>query len=307
MLDLSIIIVNWNGKDLVRRCIEAVRATTERIRYEVIVVDNNSSDGSQEFIRSAFPDVTLIENTDNAGFAHANNQGMAVATGRYLLLLNSDAFVNPGTLDAMVAFMDAHPEAGMSACKLLYEDGRLQPSAYAFPSLRTELYTAFQLDKLFARSREFGQYLMTWWDFDDVRPVDSVMGAFMLARREAVEAVGPMDESYFMYSEEVDWCFRFRRAGWQILYNPAVTTVHLWGGSSGGVRLEMFLQLYRSKVLFFRKNYGPLHAQLLKLILGLGCLLRIGPGLIYYRFTGDSSKRDKHQAFRALWGALPAF
>lgn len=307
MLDVSIIIVNWNGKDLMRRCLDAVIATTRRVSYEVIVVDNASTDGSQDFLKQTYPDVRLIENTDNAGFAGANNQGMAISEGRYVLLLNSDAFVGEGTIDTMVQFMDEHPDAGMSACKLLYDDGRLQPSAYAFPSLLTELYTALQLDKVFARSREFGKYLMTWWDFDEVREVDTVMGAFMLVRREVVDQVGVMDTSYFMYSEEFDWCYRIKQQGWKILYNPAVQTVHLWGGSSQRVRVEMFLQLYRSKVTFFRKHYGAVSANLLKLILGIGCLLRIGPGMIYYRRSSDPNKREKHRAFQQLLQALPAF
>jgi hypothetical protein len=224
-----------------------------------------------------------------------------------VLLLNSDAFVQEQTIDTMVKFMDEHPEAGMSACKLLYEDGRLQPSCYAFPSLRTEFYTALQLDKVFRRSREFGQYLMTWWDFGDMRDVDTVMGAFMLVRRAVIEQVGAMDESYFMYSEEFDWCYRIKKQGWKILYNPAVQTIHLWGGSSQRVRVEMFLQLYRSKVAFFRKHYGALSARLLKLILGFGCLLRVGPGMLYYRRSADPNQREKHAAFQKLLQVLPAF
>lgn len=307
MVDLSIIIVNWNAADLLARCLRSVQNTAKTIRYEMIVVDNNSTDGSQQMLQRDFPDVKLIANRENAGFARANNQGIAISQGRYLLLLNSDAFVKENTLDHMVAFMDEHAEAGMSACKLVYEDGRLQPSCYSFPSLLTELYTALQLDKAFPRSPEFGKYLMTYWDFDEVRAVDSVMGAFMLARRAAVDQVGMMDESYFMYSEEMDWCFQFKKHGWQILYDPSVETIHLWGGSSKRVRLEMFLQLYRSKVLFFRKNYGRVSALALKGVLGFGCLLRIGPGMIYYLRASDTTQREKHQAFRQLLQALPAF
>ncbi len=307
MLDLSIIIVNWNAQDLLEKCLRCVQATTRRVSYEIIVVDNASSDDSAAMVRRDFPDVVLIENRQNVGFAGANNQGMQVAQGRYWLLLNSDAFVEENTLDAMVAFMDAHPEAGMSACKLLYEDRRLQPSCYAFPTLKTEFYTALQLDKLFPKSPEFGGFLMTFWDFNDVRAVDAVMGAFMLVRREAVAQAGMMDDSYFMYSEEVDWCYRFKKAGWKILYNPAVQAVHLWGGSSKQVRVEMFLQLHRSKIEFFRKNYGGLSALLLKGIMGFGALLRVGPGAVYYLTSSDPAKRQKHEAFRRLLTALPAF
>jgi GT2 family glycosyltransferase len=307
MLDLSIIIVNWNAQALLRDCLEHVHKTVTQTQYEIIVIDNNSTDGSQDMLKRDFPAVRLIENTDNAGFAHANNQGMAISQGRYILLLNSDAFVGENTIDTMIQFMDARPQAGMSACQLLNQDGSLQPSCYSFPSLTTEFYTALQLDKLFPRSPEFGRYLMTYWDFDAVRSVDAVMGAFMLVRREVVDQVGMMDDSYFMYSEEFDWCYRIRQHGWDILYNPAVQTVHLWGGSSQQVRIEMFLQLYRSKVRFFRKNYGARSARLLKLVIGFGCLLRIGPGAVYYLRAASPEKREKHRAFQQLLRTLPAF
>ncbi len=307
MLDLSIIIVNWNAQELLTRCLRGVQSTAQHISYEIIVIDNASTDGSVAMVRHDFPDVLLIENTENVGFAGANNQGMQIAQGRYSLLLNSDAFVEDHTLDTMVAFMDAHPEAGMSACKLLYEDRRLQPSCYTFPTLKTEFYTALQLDKLFPQSPEFGGFLMTFWDFNDVRDVEVVMGAFMLVRREAVAQVGMMDDSYFMYSEEVDWCYRFKKAGWKILYNPAVQTVHLWGGSSQQVRVEMFLQMHRSKIEFFRKNYGGLSSLLLKCIMGFGALLRVGPGAAYYLTSSNPAKRQKHEAFRRLLTSLPTF
>ncbi len=307
MLDLSIIIVNWNTQALLRKCLEHVQTTVKAATYEIIVVDNRSTDGSQGMIKADFLDVQLIENDENVGFAGANNQGMAQAQGRYFLLLNSDAFVEADTIDTMIQFMDDHPEAGMSACKLLYEDRRLQPSAYAYPTLKTELYNALQLNRFFPKNREFGKQAMTYWDFNDVRSVDALMGAFMLVRREAVEQVGMMDASYFMYSEEIDWCYRFQQQGWQILYNPAVQTVHLWGGTSDQIRVEMFLQLYRSKVKYFRKNYGRLSATALKFILGFGCLLRIGPGMIYYLRAASPEQREKHRAFRQLLLDLPAY
>jgi GT2 family glycosyltransferase len=304
MLDVSIIIVNWNGKDLLTRCIQAVQSTVKQVAYETIVIDNASSDGSQAMVRQAFPDVILIENAENAGFASANNQGMAIAQGRYLLLLNSDAFVEDNTVDGMAAFMDAHPEAGMSGCKLLYEDRRLQPSAYQFPTLKTELYIALQLNALFPRSREFGQFAMTWWDFNDVREVEAIMGAFMLVRREAYTEVGGMDTGFFMYSEEIDWCIRFQRAGWKTLYNPAVQAVHLWGGSSKRIREEMFIQLHRSKVQFFRKHYGAFSAGVLKGIIGFSCLLRIIPGAVLYRVLRRSSGGEKLMLYRRLLAHL---
>lgn len=305
--DVSIIIVNWNGKDLLRRCLTAVEQTLGDIDAEIFVVDNASTDGSQAMVRGAFPRVRLIENSENLGFAGANNQAMRLSRGRYVLLLNSDAFVREGTIPEMVAFMDRTPDAGVASCKLLYEDGSLQRSCYAFPTLWTEFCIAVGLDKLFPRSRWFGQFLMTYWDYDDVRPVDGVMGAFMLVRAAALSEVGLMDEQYFMYSEEVDWCYRFRQKGWKTYFYPYVDAVHLWGGSTRQVRVEMLVQLYRSRTRFFRKFHGHAAAALLKAIIGLNGLLRVGPGLLYYRLTRTPSADDKLRAFSQLLRELPGF
>jgi GT2 family glycosyltransferase len=307
MLDVSILVVNWNGRDLLSRCLQCVEATIKNVNYETIVVDNASTDGSQEMVEKQFPKVKLIQNTGNVGFATANNQAMEVAQGRYVLLLNSDAFVKDGTIDTMVAFMDKHPEAGMSACKLLYEDGTVQPSCFLFPTLETEFYIAVGLEKLFPNSPTFGKYMMRGWDHNDMREVDVILGAFMLVRREAIEQVGMMDPSYFMYSEEVDWCYRFKASGWKIYATPETEAVHIWGGTSQQVRAEMLVHLYRSRVLFFRKHYGKLSVSLLKLILGLNFILRIVPGYLYYLTRKNPQAVQKHQAFRRLLVALPGF
>ncbi len=295
MLDLSIIIVNWNGQDLLRKCLEHVQQTARNISYEIIVVDNASTDGSQAMVQHEFPDVQLIENSENTGFATANNQGIAISQGRYVLLLNSDAFVNDETLDTMVAFMDEHPEAGMAGCKLFYEDGRLQPSCSRFPTLASELYATLGLEKLFPKSQIFGQHLMLHWDYNDVRDVEVVMGAFMLVRRQVIDEVGVMDERYFMYSEEVDWCFRIKQQGWKILFNPDAQAVHLWGGTAGRVSSLMHVQMYRSKVQYFRKNHGVLSAGLLKIMIGLGCIIRLGPGVLQHLARRNQTTRIKSQ------------
>jgi len=305
-VDVSIIVVNWNGRGLLARCLQCVESTVKQVRYEVIVVDNASTDGSQEMVKCDFPNTRLIENTQNVGFAAANNQGMEIAQGRFVLLLNSDAFVKDGTVDTMVAFMDAHPEAGMAGCKLLYDDGRLQRSCTSFPSLATELYSAIKLDKLLPKSPIFGKYRLSYWNFDDIREVDVIMGAFMMVRREAIDQVGAMDASYFMYSEEVDWCYRFKNQGWKILYYPEVEAIHLWGGTSKQVQLEMFVQMYQSRIHFFRKNYGRFSVFLLKILLYLNCVLRVGLGRIYYLRETSPQLRQKQDAFWRLLRVLPS-
>ncbi len=307
MLDVSIIIVNWNGRDLLARCLQRVESTVKQAACEVIVVDNASTDGSQAMVKRDFPKVKLIENTDNGGFARANNQGMEISQGRYVLLLNSDAFVKAGTVDTMVAFMDAHPEASMAGCKLLYEDGTVQPSVSRFPTLETEFYTAVGLEKLFPNSPLFGKYLMRYWDHNDLREVDVILGAFMMARREAIEQVGTMDARFFMYSEEVDWCYRFKKAGWKIYSTPETEAVHLWGGTSQQVRAQMMVQLYRSRVQFFRKHYGSVTTVLLKGILALNFVARVVPGYLYYLTKHNPQAIEKHQAIQRLLVSLPSF
>jgi len=304
-LDLSIIIVNWNTRDLLARCLRSIYDTTSNLDFEVVVVDNASTDGSQEMVRQEFSDVSLIANTENLGFAKANNQAIRRNQKRYVLLLNSDTFVRENTIEQVVAFMDAHPEAGMTGCKLLYEDGRLQPSCSTFPTLFTEFCIATGLDKLFPKSPLFGKYRMTYWDFDDVRQVDVILGAFMLVRATAINEVGLMDERYFMYSEEVDWCYQFKEKGWKIYFYPDVEAVHLWGGSIKRIRAKMLIQMYRSRIAFFRKYYGRRSADLLKLIVGFSCLLRIVPGAWCYRRADNPHIRQKHQAFWRLLRALP--
>ncbi len=307
MLDLSIIVVNWNGKDLLAKCLQCVESTVKKVSYETYVVDNASTDGSQEMVRRDFPTVKLIANTANVGFATANNQAMKVAEGRYILLLNSDAFVNENTLDTMVEFMDAHPDAGMSSCKLLYGDGSLQRSCATFPTLVTELFIALGLDKLFPNSQLFGKYLMTDWDYNDTRTVDVIMGAFMMVRGDLIPKIGMMDEAFFMYSEEVDWCFRFKMAGSKVYFCPDVTCVHLWGGSSKAVKVESLLRLYQARVQFFRKHYGRLSAFCYKIILSFNALVRVGPGALYYLTRDNPASQQKHYAFRQLLRAIPGF
>jgi GT2 family glycosyltransferase len=305
MTDLSVVIVNWNTREFLSRCLRSVYDTTPDLDFEVIVVDNGSTDGSQEMVRQEFPGVGLIVNTENRGFAKANNQAIRRSRGRYVLLLNSDAFVRENAIEHTIAFMDGHPEAGMAGCKLLFEDGRLQPSCYAFPTLFTEFLIAVGLDRLLPRSRLFGKYGMTYWDFDDIREVDVILGAFMLVRATAIDDVGLMDERYFMYSEEVDWCYRLREKGWKIYFYPHVEAVHLGGGSTRRVRAEMLIRLYGSRIEFFRKHHGRLSARLLKLVIGFNCLLRIGPGAWYYFQSDDPRIRQKHRAFLRLLRVLP--
>ncbi len=255
-MDISIIIVNWNTRDILGDCLGSVYSDAPRPDCETIVVDNASGDGSAEMVEREFPQVRLIRNGENRGFAAANNQGIAVARGRYILLLNSDTLLIEDVLRKAVEFGDSHPKAAVAGCRVLNPDGTLQRTCFMFPSVLNMLLAATYLYKLMPRSRFFGRERMTWWDRNDERQVDVVTGCFMLVRREAIEQVGAMDERFFMYAEETDWCYRFKQAGWQVWFTPCGRIVHLGGQSSKPVKGAMLIQLRLSILGFMKKHSG---------------------------------------------------
>jgi len=255
-MDVTIIIVNWNTSETLRKCLSSVYQSTKRIDYEVIVIDNASQDGSPDMIKAEFPQVHLVQNKKNAGFAAANNQGMAIAKGRYVLLLNSDTVILKNAIYKTVKFADAHPEAAVIGCRVLNPDRSLQPTCFMFPSVLNMILSCTYLYKLFPRNKFFGRERMTWWDRRTIREVDVVTGCFMLVRREAIESVGMMDEQFFMYGEETDWCYRFKQAGWKILFTPDAEIIHIGGQTSKYIRIEAALQLRGSILRFIRKHYS---------------------------------------------------
>lgn len=265
-MDVSVIIINWNTKEILRDCLTSVYEQAGDIVYEVIVVDNASTDGSVEMIKSDFEQAVLIENPDNRGFARANNQGIAVAKGRYVLLLNSDTVVLDGVIAKTVDFADSHPQAGVIGCRVLNQDGTLQPTCFMYPSVLNMFLSSTYLYKLFPKSRFFGRERMTWWDRNDTREVDVVTGCFMLVRKEAIDQVGAMDERFFMYAEETDWCYRFKKSGWQIMFTPAAEIIHLGGQSTAKRPVAMIVQL-RLSILMFVKKHSGWSAQLLARVL----------------------------------------
>ena len=257
-IDVSIIIVNWNTRELVCDCIESVYKNTATVQYEIIVIDNASKDGSLDAIEKKFPQVRLIKNFSNRGFAAGNNQGMTVAKGRYILLLNSDTLVLERAIDKAVEFADTQQDIAVTGCRVLNSDQSLQPTCFMFPSIFNMVLSSTYLYKIFPKSKFFGRERMTWWNRDDVRQVDVVTGCFMLVRRQAIEQVGAMDERFFMYGEETDWCCRFKKAGWKVMFTPDAEIIHFGGQSSKIVREEMFIQLRLSILKFIEKHHGQL-------------------------------------------------
>lgn len=298
--DVSVILVNWNGCDLLERSLSALFTMTHKVTMQVIVVDNASSDGSVAMVRRQFPQATLLINSNNVGFARANNQALELVRGRYILLLNTDAFVHDGAVDGMVAFMDDHPDAGSVGCRLYYEDGMLQRSCFAFPTLATELWSVLFLDRLFSKSRYFGAYQMTYWDMNNTQPVDSLMGACIMVRSDVIRRIGLFDEQFFMYSEEIDLCYRIQKEGLRNYYLPQFSAIHLWGGSSRRVRRDSFLRLYQSRVKFFRKHYGEKVVEKYKTILLFSAFLRVSLGVILLLSRRTSDMRETIRDYGSL-------
>lgn len=306
-LDVSIIIVSWNASDLLRRSLACVYETVRTSSFEVIVVDNASDEDNVAMVRSCFPQAVVLANAENIGFGRANNQAASVARGRYLLLLNPDAFVHEHTVDRLVRFMDEHPEAGAAGPRLLYPDGRLQRSVTAFPTVQTELWMATGLDRAFPRSPIFGRFKMTYWEMDDLRPVDALMGACLIVRREVVEQIGLFDEQFFMYSEEVDLCYRLCREGLKNYYLPDITATHIWGGSSSRVPAATFMRHFRSRVQFFRKHYGEHRADLYKVVLLLSGLARVLGGPIVFALRRDRELARVYLNYLSLVRSVGSF
>ncbi len=302
-VDVTIVIVSYNTRELTLNCLHSIYEQTKNISFEVIVVDNASSDDSTEAIKKTFPKVSLVENPKNLGFAAANNQGIRQAKGRYVLLLNSDTRVLEGAIDKSVGFADSHPEAGVVGCRTLSPDGSLQYNCFMFPSLLNLVISMTRLSKGFSKNRFFGRVRLTWWDYDTVREVDVVAGCFMLVRRQALDEVGPMTEEYFMYSEDTDWCWRFHRHGWKVLYTPEPSILHVWGASSSQCFLEMKILERRSFLIFLGKKSGKLARWAANMIFFIGSLLRIsllGFRRLQRRQARESVNRQWNQAFLSL-------
>ncbi len=252
---LSICIVSWNTRELLDACLVSIRTIPDEVTREVIVVDNASGDGTAEMVRADHPEVTLIANADNRGYAAGNNQAIEVARGEMILLLNPDIVVLEGALDTLVRFLEDHAEAAAVAPRLVSPDGSVQASCRSFPRPDVVLYEALGLSRLFPRSRRFGKYRMTWWDYDDERPVDQPMASAFLVRRSVLEEIGLMDEQFPIFFNDVDLCERIWDAGGEVWYTPHASMVHVGGASTGQVRRRMLIESHRSFVRFYRKHY----------------------------------------------------
>jgi hypothetical protein len=271
MIDLSVTIVNWNAEDLLIQCLESINQMMPEIKKEVFVVDNGSVNEMTTMIKERFPEVHLIQNQRNVGFAKANNQAFRLSKGKYLLLLNPDTKVNEGAIERLLSFMEVHSEAGVAGGQLLNGDGSKQNSIANFPSLATELLNKSLLRRLFPKKFPGKER-----NYSEPVEVDSVIGACMMVRRTALEQVGLLDEDYFLFLEETDWCYRMKRAGWKVYHIPQAEVYHFQGKSAGTARKRARVEFYRSRYHFFKKNRG--HFQRSALLVGL--MIRLGVELV---------------------------
>jgi hypothetical protein len=264
--DVSIVIVSLNTRDVLRESLESVRGNTRSLRVQTIVVDNNSRDGSQEMVEREFPEVLLIRSQVNLGFGRANNLGFQSAQGRYIVLLNSDAFLTDGALERSIEHMDENQNAGLGGGRLIGRDGSWQPSARKFPTILDDLIVRTGLAARFPHSRFFGRFDRTWANAMEAAEVDWVPGAYSIIRAEVLSAVGAFDERFFLYCEEVDLCKRIKALGYSICYWPDIAIVHIGGESSRQMKAielskvgsQLTLWRMRSALLYYRKHSGLL-------------------------------------------------
>jgi N-acetylglucosaminyl-diphospho-decaprenol L-rhamnosyltransferase len=268
MTDVAAVVVTYDALPWIERCLESVRGV------ETVVVDHGSSDGTVAFVRERFPGVEVVEE-ENRGLAYGWNTGVARTSGRYVLLLNADAWLDEGALEALVGFADAHPRAAVVGPRLRNPDGTLQRSVRGFPTLWRLATEYLFLRKLAPRSSALNAFYAAGFDHDEVREAEFLMGAALLVRRAAVEEVGPADDAFFLFSEETDWCYRFVRAGWQVLFFPGAGATHVLGASHGG---RLFREQVKGHLRFLAKHRGEAYAERARRLLLVSLRLR---GLVF--------------------------
>jgi hypothetical protein len=291
---LTVIIVSYNTRSLLARCLASLAAEL-RPPDEVIVIDNASADGSAALVRERFPHVRVIANAENRGFASACNQGLRAAQGELLCLLNPDTQLFPGALEALATFLAAHPHVGVVGPTLLHSDGSYQHAAFRFPTLLMALIDFFPLHHRLINSRLNGRYPFA--QYEHPFAMDHPLGACMMVRRDVCDAVGLLDEHFFMYCEEVDWCQRIKQAGWEIMHVPNARVIHHSGQSTKQSAGRMFVELHRSRFRLFAKHYSRGYQGAARAIVVLGMLwqlLTMIPQRL--RHLGSTEHQDRWQS-----------
>ncbi|MCA9734195.1 glycosyltransferase family 2 protein, partial [candidate division KSB1 bacterium] len=253
---ISVIIVNYNVKEFVQQVLHSLQKSLTTIPSEIFVIDNASDDGSQKMVTDQFPQVQLIANKQNVGFSRANNQAIHIAKGKYVVLLNPDTITQEDTFSTLLQFMDSHEDAGMATCKVLNPDGSLQLACRrSYPTPWVAFTRLIGLSHFFPKSKLFGRYNLTFLPEDEMSEVEAISGSFMMVRRKALLDIGLLDEEFFLYGEDLDWCYRTIENGWKIYYVPTTQIIHFKGESSKQSRLDGMLIFYRAMALFVKKHF----------------------------------------------------
>ena len=297
-MDVSIIVVAWNVRDFVYNCLKSVYKETIEIKFEVIYVDNGSEDGSVEMVKSKFPEVRIIENSENLGFIKANNQGIKIARGRYILLLNSDTIVLDNAIAKTVKFADDHPESAIVGCKVLNPDGSLQRNAFQFYSTINMIFHVTYLSKLFPRNKLFAKERYGEWDFNDVREVDVIVGCYSLVRMEAIKQVDLMDELFFVYGDDIDWCYLFVKTGWKVIFTPEPKIIHFGGQTTKKKAVKFQYQLYGSKIIHVKKHYSYKTFLICRLLTSLFFFIR-APYWLIFGIVKNKERENALQKFKS--------
>ncbi|HEY4705913.1 MAG TPA: glycosyltransferase family 2 protein [Thermodesulfobacteriota bacterium] len=287
MTDVSIIIVSWNARGLLLKCLESIPRGLGGLKAEVIVVENASSDGSAEAVKKMFPGVRLLPQKENLGFAKANNIGIRESAGRYVCLINSDVVVLPGCIERLFLLLEERPTAAIAAPKVLNPDMTLQASCRRFPSLPGAMLSTLGLDRL------------NYFPHDRTRRVEAVSGCFMLARREAIDAVGPLDERFFFYAEDKDWCKRFHDARWDVYYHPDAKAIHYGGSSSSLAPVAFYVEMQKANIKYWRKHRGAPARTLYVMIVLLHQSMRLAASGARYALRPKHREHSAHKARRS--------
>jgi GT2 family glycosyltransferase len=284
MVDVSIIIVNWNTRELLQGCLRSIYKQTRDINYEIIVVDNASTEGSVEMVKKKFPQVILVENSQNLGFARANNIGIRSSKGRYICLINSDVIVLDDCIKNLMSFMDEHPATGMIGPRILNPDRTFQPSCRHLPTIWNNLCQSLGLNHLFPKSPFFSYWIMDYWNHDSVRSVDALSGCFWMVRRKSLNEVGLLDEDFFIYGEDLDWCRRSHQVGWDIVFYPMAEAIHIGAASSNNTPIRFYLEMQKADLQYWRKHHGKIGKAGYTAVILLRNALRVFARALQYAF-----------------------
>lgn len=303
--EVSIVIVTWNARRYVEKCLESLQCQRACPPMEIIVVDNASSDGTVESIKKRFPCVKIVRNNCNLGFAKGNNIGIRLSQGKYLCLINPDVKVAPDCLATLLGFMEQDSSIGISGPRMLSADGRVQRSCMRFPGAWSVFCRAGGLDSLFKSTRLFSGLLMHDFRFDRVCDVEVLNGWFWVVRRRALEQVGLLDERFFMYGEDVDWCYRFHQNGWRVVFCPTAQAVHYGGASSARVPIRSYVEMWKADAQYWRKHHRRLGSMFYLVVLWVHMSVRLAGYAVIYGFRKSSRLESVYKMRRSaaclLW------